>query len=109
MHTNITVALNEFLVVVCCIFLNMQFLQLVLRIKFFIIKTHADFLEYFWYKLLPSSLYAMLKLSKTTSHKKLPHLIESHCIIGPGTGLDDVVREVPAAVVHHPEKGVSEI
>ena len=76
-HTNTTVALKlnilcEFLVVMCCISLNFHFLQSLVNFKIFIIKKKKIFL-YIWSQML----YAMLKLSKTTSP---PELFPSDCI-----------------------------
>ena len=48
-------------------------LILILKFKIFIMKIPKYWLFIFWSKLLSLSLYAMLKLSKTTSPQKLSH------------------------------------
>ena len=76
MYTKIGVAIKkkhfyEFLVVECCISLNMHFLQSLLKILISIIEGPKYLFSYIWSKMLSSSLYTMLKLSKTTSPNKL--------------------------------------
>ena len=61
----------------CCISLDMHFLQSLQIYQIFIIKIPRYFLSYFWSKILSSSLLDMLKLSKTTSP---PKLFRSDCI-----------------------------
>ena len=78
MLTNTAVALKPiFLVIVCCISLNMHFLQSLIKLIIFIINIPRYLLFIHLFKILPSSLYDLLKLSKTTSpHKLFP----SDCI-----------------------------
>ena len=70
MHTNIELSpkkkqFYELFVVKSCTSLNMHVLQSLSKFEILIIKVHICFL-YIWSK-MSSSLYTMLKLSKTTS------------------------------------------
>ena len=74
MHTNIGVALNPILWVLCCkvmYFFKDAFSSIHLRILNLHNKSPKIFAyPYIWFKMLSSCLYAMLKLSKTTSPQK---------------------------------------
>ena len=59
----------EILVLECRISLNVYFLQSLLEFKIWHNKDHL--LAYIWSKMLSSSLYAILKLSKTISSQEL--------------------------------------
>ena len=63
-NTSTKTQINEFLVVICCISLDMYFIDNLSDLK----SSKKRYQQiYFWSKILSSTLYAMLKLSKTTS------------------------------------------